>query len=82
MDGLAWLFLAQFVATVLLTPVVVGLRCRPSGVKKSTQPPHCETPMLLRRLSDIQWLRFKGMWISPHSGTKFSRKRESREAAT
>ena len=76
MDGVIWFFLALTAALATVGAVVAARRRRPFGVRKSSHCPNCETPMSLRRVSIVEALTLRGMWICPHCRTKM-RKRDN-----
>jgi rubredoxin len=74
MDGVIWLCLALTVAFVTVGAVVAGGRRRLFGLKKSSHCPNCETPMSLRRVSIVEALTLRGMWVCPHCGTRMRKR--------
>ena len=74
MDGVIWLFLSFSAALATVAAVVAARRRRPFGFKKSSHCPNCETPMSLRRVSIVEALTLRGMWICPHCGTRMRRR--------
>jgi hypothetical protein len=74
MDGKIWFFLALVVAWVAVT-VMLARRRRLAADQESRHCPHCETPMSLRRVSILESLTLRGLWLCPHCGTRLHRRR-------
>jgi ribosomal protein L37AE/L43A len=71
MEDIVWLLLALIVALVALGMALAQFL-------NPRHCPSCETPMSLRRVSIIQTLTLKGMWMCPHCGNRIkSRKATS-----
>jgi ribosomal protein L37AE/L43A len=71
MDGIIWLYLAQVVALVVLSVVVIGLRRRRLEPDLTSRHcPHCETPMSMRRVSFFKSYFLLGAWECPHCGAR------------
>jgi ribosomal protein L37AE/L43A len=73
MEGVIWLFLVLLVALIAFG-VVAGLRRKRLGVDPPRHCSSCKTPMSLRRVSLLQRLTFRGMWMCPHCGTRMRKK--------
>jgi hypothetical protein len=73
MHGVIWVFLALLVPMIALR-MVSGLRRWPSGVDPmSRHCSNCRTPMSPRRVSLIQSLTHRGMWMCLHCGTRINK---------
>jgi ribosomal protein L37AE/L43A len=83
MEDIVWLLLALIVVLVALGVVLARLRRWSTEINLNPRHcPNCETPMSLRRVSLIQTLTFKGMWMCPHCGNRIkSRKATSLPAS-
>jgi hypothetical protein len=75
MDGKIWFFLALVLALVAVSVMQAGRRRRSWADQASRHCPHCETPMSLRRVSILESLTLRGLWLCPHCGTRLHKRR-------
>ena len=74
MEGIILLFLILLVGALIPLGMVAGFGRKRLGVNPPRHCSNCETPMSLRRVSLLQLLTFRGMWMCPHCGTRMRRK--------
>jgi ribosomal protein L37AE/L43A len=74
MEDIIWLFLTLIVALVALGAVLASLRRRAPRIK-TDHCPSCRTPMSLRRVSILESLTLRGMWVCPHCGNRIKKGR-------
>jgi DNA-directed RNA polymerase subunit RPC12/RpoP len=83
MDGIGLLSLALMVALVLVGITLAALRQRQTlADQKIGSCARCLTPMSLRRVSILESLMFRRVWMCPHCGTRVRKRRNAARTAS